>query len=213
MIKKLLAVIVIVALPYLILRARNPEPGVSGTMAASDSAGRAAVRISPNDCGAQTIAAGRVGNLRIGESVAFVKARCAVVRDTTRLGLEGMSERRLAVRFRTDSLEAEIVDDKVWRLDISTPGFRTADSLGVGTPVARLLRLREARGLVGEGVLVVVSPERCGVSFVLSGGIPRGRVRTWDSTALSALPTTITVKKVLVLACGGSDAADSSAIE
>ncbi|HST08642.1 MAG TPA: hypothetical protein VLJ83_10740 [Gemmatimonadaceae bacterium] len=145
--------------------------------------------------------------------MASVKARCEVFRDTTRRGLEGMSERRLAVRFRTDSLEAEIVDDKVWRLDISSPGFRTADSLGVGTPVARLLLLREARGLVGEGVLVVVSPERCGVSFVLSGGIPRGRVRTWDSTALSALPTTITVKKVLVLACGDSDAADSSAIE
>lgn len=213
MIKKLLAVIVIVALPYLILRARNPGAKVERTVTPSDSADRTAARISPGGCGAPTIAGGGVGNLRIGESVASVKARCPVLTDTSRRGLEGMPERRLTVDFGRDSLEAEIVDDKVWRLDISSPGFRTADSLGVGTPVGRLLRLREARGLVGEGVLVVVSPARCGVSFVLSGGIPRRRVQAWDSTALSALPTTTTVRKVLVLGCGSSDAVDSAAIE
>ena len=213
MIKKLLAVVVIVALPYLILRARNPKAGVERNVTPSDSTDRTAARMSPSGCGARTIAGGGVGNLRIGESVASVKARCPVVSDSSRRGLEGMPERRLTVAFGTDSLEAEIVDDKVWRLDISSPGFRTADSLGVGTPVARLLRLRKARGLVGEGVLVVVSPERCGVSFMLSGGIPRRQVRTWDSTALSALPTTTTVKRVLVLGCASSSTVDSAAIE
>ena len=103
------------------------------------------------------------------------------------------------------------MDGKFWRLDVKSPAFRTADSLGVGMPLSQLLRVGGVQGLVGEGVLVVVSPERCGLSFVLSGGIPAGRVRNWDRSALSALPPGTIVREILVLGCRAANRTDSSA--
>jgi hypothetical protein len=119
-------------------------------------------------------------------------------------GLERMMERRLLVSFGRDALDAEIVDGRVWRLDIRSPAFRTTDSLGVGSPIGNLSRLGRVQGLVGVGVLVVVSPDRCGLSFVLSGGIPPTRVRNWDSAALAKLPRSTTVERVYVVGCSPS---------
>jgi hypothetical protein len=155
----------------------------------------------PAGCDNKTITSNAVGTLRIGLSVDSVKSICRVARDTTMRGLEGMMERRLVVSFGGDALDAEIVDGRVWRLDIRSPAFRTTDSLGVGSPIGNLSRLGRIRGLVGEGVLVVVSPDRCGLSFVLSGGIPATRGRNWDSAALAKLPRSTTVERVYVVGC------------
>lgn len=178
------------------------SPGATG----SDVTGRpdtsgGARPSQESKCDGKTITSDGVGALRIGMSVESAKSSCNVLRDTTLLGGEGMMERRLVVSFPPDVLDAEIVDGRVWRLDIRSPGFRTADSLGVGSRIGDLSRLGRLQGLVGEGVLVVVSPDRCGLSFVLSGGIPAMRVRNWDSTALAKLPRSTTVQRVLVLGC------------
>ena len=158
----------------------------------------------PAGCNNKTITSNAVGTLRLGLSVDSAKVICRVVRDTTMRGAEGMMERRLLVSFGGDALDAEIVDGRVWRLDIRSAAFRTPDSLGVGSAIGDLSRLGEVRGLVGEGVLVVVSPDRCGLSFVLSGGIPATRVRNWDSAALARLPRSTTVERVYVVGCAPS---------
>ncbi|HEV7389462.1 MAG TPA: hypothetical protein VGN73_12700 [Gemmatimonadaceae bacterium] len=150
-------------------------------------------------CGEPVLSDGGVGKVRIGTRVDSVESQCRVLKDAVQPGPEGMTERRVTVGFAEDSLEAEIVDDRVWRLDITSPRFRTADSLAVGSTLGDLLRHGRARGAVGEGRFFVLSSNHCGLSFELAGGIPAGKSRTWDQKELSTLPLTTRVKRILVV--------------
>lgn len=158
-------------------------------------------RESAPSCGNQVVGDSGVGNLRIGASVESLRATCTVVRDTTAMGAEGMPARKVTVSFGRDTLQAEIVDGRVWRISIFSPRFRTADSLGVGTPIARLLELKGPRGLTGEGELFVVSPEHCGLSFGLSDAGPASHRGDWDRASLARLPRQTVVDEVLIVGC------------
>lgn len=105
------------------------------------------------------------GPLRLGMLVAQVTAACPGTRDTTRLADEGQLERVLTVPLGADSLMASIVDGRVWRIAVTSPGPRTADALGVGTPAARLRALPGARGISGEGRDFIIADVPCGMSF------------------------------------------------
>ena len=141
-----------------------------------------------------------IGDLRIGKTVEEVRSECGVIRDTTRLASEGQTARIITVAVR-DMVEAEVVDGKVWRIEVVSPPFRTPDSLGVGTRLSRLLQLRNARGITGEGQLFVVSPEHCGLSFRLSDNGSSARSQNWDRATLSRLPSGTVVDKVLIVGC------------
>ncbi len=107
----------------------------------------------------------------------------------------------ISVSLSGENVEAEIVNDKVWRIEVTSSRFRTADSLGVGTPLSRLLALNNPRGLTGEGQLFVASPDHCGLSFRLSNNGSSARSQNWDKAALSRLPSSTVVNKVLLLGC------------
>lgn len=141
-----------------------------------------------------------IGDLSIGKTVGDVRSECGVVHDTTRLASEGQLARILTVAVR-DLVEAEVVDGKVWRIEVVSARFRTPDSLGVGTPLSRLLELRNVRGITGEGQLFVVSPGHCGLSFRLSNNGSGARSQNWDRAALSRLPSATVVDKVLIVGC------------
>lgn len=152
-------------------------------------------------CGASTTLQGTgVGELRIGRSVEEIERACAVLWDTTGRDAEGNSARAIGVRIGHDSVQAEVVDDRIWRLTITTPTLRTSDSLGVGTPLARLLVAPGVRGLNGEGFVFVTMPEHCGLSFQLSttAAAPRSG---WTRAALQRLPAGTHVTRVLVIGC------------
>ena len=151
-------------------------------------------------CGGEILTDEGVGKIRIGESVESVRRDCTVVRDTTQLGAEAMPTRMVSVLFPRDTVEAEIVDDKVWRVAIDSPHFSTADSLRVGTPLTRLLQLRTPQGMTGEGALFVMSPDHCGLSFRLSdNGLPV--LRDPSRTELSRLPAGTHVSNILIVGC------------
>jgi hypothetical protein len=151
-------------------------------------------------CGDEILSDEGVGKIRIGESIEALRRDCTVVRDTTELGAEGMPARMASVVFPRDTVEAEIVDGKVWRVAIDSPHFSTADSLHVGTPLARLLRLRTPQGMTGEGALFVMSPDHCGLSFRLSdNGTPA--LRDPSRAALSRLPAATHVSTILIVGC------------
>ncbi|HET9636405.1 MAG TPA: hypothetical protein VFP26_10790 [Gemmatimonadaceae bacterium] len=153
------------------------------------------------DCGDRTIDQTGIGYLKLGMLADSLKAICPIAFDTVRPGPEGESERVISVSFPPESIEAEILQDTVWRLNVRTPGFRTRDSVGIGSPVGDLLRRGDAQGLIGEGNFVVVYRDRCGMSFVLSGGMPPGRPRVWTAKDLATLPSTRRVERIMIYRC------------
>lgn len=143
-----------------------------------------------------------IGRLKIGMAADSVKGQCNVISDTVRAGPEGMSQRVLVVAFGHDLVDAEIVNDRVWRLDVRSPAFQTADSVGVGSPIGKLLAHWKAEeGVTGEGNFAVVSRIDCGLSFILDGDIPPMRGRTWTEKELANLPAATRVKRILVYKC------------
>ncbi|HEX9083395.1 MAG TPA: hypothetical protein VF836_01540 [Gemmatimonadaceae bacterium] len=152
---------------------RQPEYKVVSLDSATGS-GEIELTIS---CGEAIVRDEGIGKLRIGTPVDSIAASCPVFRDTTMIGAEGMPARKIAVLFFRDTavrdtVVAEIVNDTVWRVSIVSALFRTVDSLGVGTPLSRLLQLKNPRGMTGEGKFFVASPEHCGMSFRLTNAGP-----------------------------------------
>lgn len=150
-------------------------------------------------CGAPMIDGDGLGAIRIGMDADSVKTRCTVARDTVEMRGEGEQERVLVVAIGGDTASVEISSGRVWRVDVRTPKLRTADSLGVGTPLTKLLALKGGvQGLVGEGNLFVITQARCGLSFQLS---TRAGARDWQRPQLRSLPPDTRVTRVLVIGC------------
>lgn len=139
--------------------------------------------------------------MRIGATVESVRQKCKLLRDTTAPGAEGMPARKLAVALSTDTVEAEIVNGRVWRIAIDSPGLRTPDGLGAGTSIERLRQLKSPRLMTGEGQLFVASSEHCGMSFRLSNTGPDALRGNLDRAGLSRLPESAVVSEVLIFGC------------
>jgi hypothetical protein len=169
----------------------------------SASSSPLATAASPSSCGEEIIREEGIGELRIGASVESLRQKCKVIRDTTVTGAEGMPARKVAVAFSRDTVEAEIVDGKVWRIAVKSPGLRTPDGISVGTMIGRLRQLKEPRGMMGEGQLFLASPQHCGLSFRLSGAGPRGQRGDLDRAGLFGLPEMTVVSEILVVGCHG----------
>ena len=178
-------------------KAKNETSSVAASSSAASS-----VKFPTSSCGEEVITDEGIGQLRIGATVESIKQKCKVVRDTTVNGAEGMPTRKLAVAFSKDTVDAEIVDGRVWRIAVHSPGLRTASLLGVGTLNQRLImQLKNAHGMMGEGALFVASPDQCGMSFRLANGGPRAQRGDLDRAGLFGLPVTTVVSEVLVFGC------------
>jgi hypothetical protein len=151
--------------------------------------------------GARTPLTGEgIGALRVGATVDEVGRACRILRDTTGLRAAAMPERTILVDLGRDSVLAVIVADRVWRVHVPSPRFRTADSLGVGTP-ASALRRPAAEVLAGEGAVFVRLPSHCGLSFRLRGAT-LGRVST-----PAQIPDSAVVDEVLAVGCSAGPGA------
>jgi hypothetical protein len=130
-------------------------------------------------------------------------ARAArVIRDTVEEGHEAIPESIAVLVVHGDTVRAVIDSGRVYRLSVTSERFRTADSLGPGTPLLRLLREPGVHAFTGEGAVYVQSPRHCGLSFRLADAGPLGDAP--DSVgvdALGALPPQTPVGEVLVLGC------------
>ena len=180
---------------------QGAEQGTDTAARTSDSASATAAVARPaGSCGRPIVDGDGVGNVRIGMAADSLKSQCVVARDTVERRTEGQLERILVVPFEQDTAVVEVADGKVWRIEITGPGLRTSNWLGVGTPIATLLALNGGvQGLVGEGNLFLVSQALCGLSFELSE--PRSPSGNWDAARLRTLPKSTVVKRVLVIGC------------
>ena len=181
--------------------ASTSSPSASDTSASQPTETPPATGTTPTGCSGGTMSGRGIGDLRIGMTVASLRATCRVTGDAARPASEGQTARIISVAFPGEAVEAEIVSDKVWRIAVTSSRFKTADSIGVGTPLSRLLALNSPRGLTGEGQLFVASPDHCGLSFRLSNNGSSSPSQNWDKAALSRLPSSTVVNKVLILGC------------
>jgi hypothetical protein len=147
----------------------------------------------------------RVGPVPVsaGASAATLARFARVVRDTEELGSEGIPESVFVLVVHSDTVRAVHDSGRIYRLDVSSPAFRTMDSLGVGTTLARLLREPGVYAGTGEGAVYVGTPHHCGMSFRLSesgglGDMPRDSI---GAAELRQLPPTTRVSEVLVFGC------------
>ena len=154
-----------------------------------------------SSCGDAVLADDGIGELDIGTTVESVRQKCNVLRDTTVMGVEGMPARKLIVALSSDTVEAEIVDGRVWRLAVTSSRLKTADGLGVGTSIERLRQLKSPRLMTGEGALFVATPDHCGMSFRLTNTGPDALRGNRDQAGLSRLPASAAVSEVLIFGC------------
>ncbi|HYC49481.1 MAG TPA: hypothetical protein VEB19_00100, partial [Gemmatimonadaceae bacterium] len=114
-------------------RADTADSGARSAPVAEDlGADSNATSAADPNCGAAqppVLTDSGVGLLRIGARVASIASRCMVLSDTTlEHGTEGQPERRLTVTVAGLSTVATVVDDRIWRIQIDSPAFRTSDS-------------------------------------------------------------------------------------
>ena len=156
------------------------------------------------DCGVTgtpSIAGEGIGELRKGRKVADVKAVCETESDAEEPGPEGMKERVLVVRIAGESVRAIVTDDKIWRIEIFSPLYRTDDSLGVDTPLRRIARMRGAQFFPGEGGVYGFVPEHCGISFRFSVPLRPPKAGNWTAASIDKAHGDAAVDRVLLTGC------------
>ena len=136
-----------------------------------------------------------VGCVGIGAPLEIVRRDCVRVRDTT-IYLEGMAQAAAIVDVGAANVTAEVVDGAVWRIRVEDVTLRTADSLGVGTPMSRMADLPGIQIVHGEGTFARTAAH-CGKTFRV-GGVPF-RQEGWAPEQLAVLPDSARVDMILIL--------------
>lgn len=142
-----------------------------------------------------------IADVRIGLDVDALERRCRVVHDSVGMNAEGSPQRVIRAQVGPAVVAAEVVNDSVWRLTVTDSRLRTADDLGVGTPLSRLLASSPSWAANGETGVFVGLTTHCGLSFRLDASAP-GLPRPWivrNVDALRKAPPNTRVDQVLAV--------------
>jgi hypothetical protein len=144
-----------------------------------------------------------VGPLPVAASRTDLDQIVRVVRDTTEEGDEGMSEKVAIIVLDGDTVRAVLNDkSRVFAYLLRSPRFRTRDTLGVGTSLGQLLRVRGVYARTSEGQVFVRFPQHCGLHFRLSESGDLGdSPDSIGPSSLSSLPKDTRVTEVVVRGC------------
>lgn len=151
-----------------------------------------------------------IGPLHVDEALPALRVRCAAVRDTL-VASAGSASGTPALRLIVLASPVIIRHDgnKVTALHVASPYFRTNDSIGPGTSVARFRNLPGIRVSKASGLPygILRDRRRCGVAYELSGWGPALPLTDDEPPlsggALASWPDTIVVKAVTVSGCHG----------
>ncbi len=142
-----------------------------------------------------------IGELKQGRPVAEVSRFCEIVSDSEQRGVEGQMERVLVVDVAGVPVRAIVVNDRIFRIEVNTPRFRTADSLGVDTPLRRIASMRGAQFAPGEDGVYGFSPEHCGLSFRFSVPWRPPAGGQWTAQQIDSVHGSAAVNRVIVIPC------------
>lgn len=142
-----------------------------------------------------------IGELRHSRSIDEIPALCQVLSDSEQQGQEGMMERVVVVQLAGEIVRTIVDKGRIYRIEINTPRFRTSDSLGVDTPLARIAAMRGAQFAPGHDGVYGFSPEHCGLSFRFSLPWRPPAGGQWTAEAISAAHGTAAANRVIVIGC------------
>ena len=142
-----------------------------------------------------------IGDLKKGKKVADVKAVCRVDSDSNQPGPEGSTERVLVVPFGPETVRAVVNDDKIFRIIVSSPYFKTGDGLGVDTQLRKLAAMRGAQFFPGEDGVYGFVADHCGISFRFSVPMRPPKGGQWTAEAINKAHGDAAVDRVLLTGC------------
>jgi hypothetical protein len=180
--------------------------------AASTAISTTATATSSAGCTGRLVTGEGVGPIRIFASLDSIRQICPIVRDTTVQASVGLAaERLVSVLMGADTAVVGVRRGRVVQILLTSAHFATADSIGVGTTLARLLRFARGKGYGVGGDLLIATPTKCGLTFGMTGryaDLPDGLK---DSTTLNRVPATATVNRIRIDGCERDEVADLSA--
>ncbi len=142
-----------------------------------------------------------IGDLKVGLRVADIRERCEIVSDSQQQDSEGGKERVLIVQTGAETTRAIINDERIWRIEVTSPGLITDDSLGVDTPLHRIAIKRGARFVPGEDGVYGFIANHCAMSFRFSIPLRPPRGGDWTAAAIDKAHGDATVDRILITKC------------
>lgn len=142
-----------------------------------------------------------IGELKEGRSVAEIKDLCEVMSDSERQGSEGMKERVLVVRVGEETVQAIVNDEKIYRIEVSSPRLATTDSIAVDTPLHRIATARGARFFPGEDGVYGFVANHCAMSFRFSVPLRAPRGGDWTVAKIDSAHGDAAVDRILITKC------------
>jgi hypothetical protein len=140
-----------------------------------------------------------IGLLRIGTPLDAVRASCAIISERPGANDAPMIAR---VDLGLDTATVEFLGGVLQRITLHHQAYRTIDSLGVGTRVARLLNLRSVSGVTERNRLYAVTPAYCGLRFMLEDPAPRLPSAQSGRAALRRLSGETKTLELEIVGCG-----------
>lgn len=142
-----------------------------------------------------------IGELRVDRTVKEISDQCEILRDTTEQSSEGTQEHVIAVRIDGDIAKGMVNGNIVRRIEVTTPHFRTRDSLGVDTPLDKIAKARGAKFFPGEDGVYGFTADHCGLSFRFSIPLRPPKARDWTVAAIDSAHGDATADRVLITRC------------
>lgn len=138
-----------------------------------------------------------LGLLRIGVSVEAIRGSCAIIGEQ----LGDSATGTIQVDLGQDTARVDVVNGAIRRFTLTHQAYRTADSLGVGTHISTLMRLREATAITDRNRLYAISPAYCGLRFMLMDPAPKAASARSGRAALRRLPGETRTRELEVVGC------------
>ena len=140
----------------------------------SDDTTRGGVEPGPGiaSCGitpASRVTEDGLGIIRIGSPMEAIRGGCTVISEQNGSASTPGTAR---IDLGRDTALVELTGGLISRITLTHQAYRTSDSLGVGTHVSTLMRLRDAVGVTDRNRLYAVSPAVCGLRFMLEDPAP-----------------------------------------
>ena len=137
-----------------------------------------------------------LGLLRIGTTIEAIRGARAVIAERNP---DSTGEAR--VDLGRDTAIVALNKGAIKRITLTHQAYRTSDSLGVGTHIATLLRLREATAITDRDRLYAISPAYCGLRFMLLDPAPKSAASRTGRAALRRLAGETRTRELEIVGC------------